>query len=187
MCLKFKGKSMSFYESCLLHILFDLMRLLYCWCLCILEIYCPLLWINTVCLIPGALEHCWVAVMTYADWNPSSCRQMIYKSGFVFFLGLDWRYWFLTLQFRGLEFLQKQRSLVWNVFSDMVLIKVEEKHTPWETTFPIWKLLRGSWLLETRLWSLSKHLTLMSSSARCAALVLCLKLSKCFQNLYVVN
>lgn len=41
--------------------------------------------IYTVFLKAGALEDYWVPVMTYANWNPSSCRQMIYISGFVFF------------------------------------------------------------------------------------------------------
>lgn len=31
---------------------------------------------------------------------------------------------------------------------DMVLVKAEEKHAPWETAFPIWNLLGGSQLLE---------------------------------------
>lgn len=143
----FKAKIVSFYKSFLylnlylLHILFDLMTLLYYWCLCILEIYSiSPLGICTVFLKAGALEHYWVPVMTYANWDPSSCRQMIYKSGFV---GLDWRYWFSALQFGGLKFLQKQRSWVWNVFFDMVLIKVEKNHTTWETAFLIWMSMLG--------------------------------------------
>lgn len=73
----FKAKSISFYKSFLYltlylsHILFDLMTLLYYWCICILEI-CSIspLGICTVFFNAGALEHYWVPVMTYANWEP---------------------------------------------------------------------------------------------------------------------